>query len=140
MVPIVSVSSNSGNNTAKSVPRRIALTCAAVGGAASLVDINAAAAATLEPPTFSLFSATGGRDAGAADVAFEDTTVRVVSTSSAAAGGQRVPVALWYPTAAAAASSSTSISYPHTISVAKIARVLLNSPPTTPRWGWGCTS
>ena len=64
-------------------------------------------------------------------VAFDDSSVRV----SVGGGGQRVPVALWYPAEGANASSpAMSVEYPHSISVAKISRVLLNLPESTPRW------
>ena len=81
-------------------------------------------------------------------VVFEDAMVRVTRSRSGDGIDERqfqfVPVALWYPTAKAAAvhipaaaegqSPAATTTYPHAISVAKIARVLLNAPEGTPRW------
>eukprot|EP00793_Prasinoderma_coloniale_P003932 PRCOL_00006773-RA len=42
---------------------------------------------------------------------------------------------MWYPAAGeSAAAGASPVLYPHAISVAKIARVLLSLPPSTPRW------
>jgi dienelactone hydrolase len=70
-------------------------------------------------------------------VAFEDARVTVAGT------GQVVPVAVWYPTVVAdplvekdpslRPTPAAAATYPHAISVAKIARVLLNAPASTPR-------
>ena len=151
---------NNNNHHRRGVPRRIALTSAAVGGAASLVDgsggvgvgVGVGVANALEgvepPPTSSPADvvrraaslANGGR--GPSTVVFEDAIVRVATNNDSeeeggGGGGQRVPVGIWYPTRMenlVTATTSSSVSYPHSISVAKIARVLLNTPPTTPRW------
>ena len=47
---------------------------------------------------------------------------------------QVVPVAVWYPSRDPAPPNAVPAVYPHAISVAKIARVLLGLPPSVPRW------
>ena len=72
---------------------------------------------------------------------FDDARVAIPGS------GQRVPVATWFPDASGTGAGaepsviserrgpdSSPLYYPHAISVAKIARVLLNTPESTPRW------
>jgi dienelactone hydrolase len=73
-------------------------------------------------------------------VVFDDARVAIPGS------GQSVPVATWFPDASGAGAAAPSaisdrrdpasspLYYPHAISVAKIARVLLNTPESTPRW------
>lgn len=95
------------------------------GGGGAMASTMAPSIANRGP-----FSASSQASPALCTVAFEDAFVKVDNLNTA----QRVPVALWYPTSAAANSGAASVTYPHTISVAKIARVLLNTSPDTPRW------
>lgn len=108
------------------VTRRFTLTAVAGAAAASRGSAPATAsiASTSEVVRRAADIATNG--AGASTVAFDDASVTIDGT------GQVVPVAVWYPTDAT--SSGATPTYPHAISVAKIARVLLNLPESTPRF------
>ena len=122
------------------VPRRAAL---ALSGAASLATGAAALGASAgASPTPSPASSTAFARSGAARnrVVFDDARVAIPGS------GQSVPVATWFPDASGAGAAAPSaisdrrdptsspLYYPHAISVAKIARVLLNTPESTPRW------
>ena len=106
------------------VPRRAALTALTAAAASSrdLSPATASVASTSEVVREAAALATNG--AGASTVAFDDATVTIRGT------GQVVPVAVWYPTD----GTGPTPTYPHAISVAKIARVLLNTPKSTPRF------
>ena len=108
------------------VPRRAALTALTAAAAAASRDLSpatASVASTSEVVREAAALATNG--AGASTVAFDDATVTIPGT------GQVVPVAVWYPTD----GTGPTPTYPHAISVAKIARVLLNTPSRlTPRF------
>jgi len=108
------------------VPRRAALTALTAAAAAASRDLSpatASVASTSEVVREAAALATNG--AGASTVAFDDATVTIPGT------GQVVPVAVWYPTY----GTGPTPTYPHAISVAKIARVLLNTPiRLTPRF------
>ena len=106
------------------VPRRAALTALTAAAASSrdLSPATASVASTSEVVREAAALATNG--AGASTVAFDDATVTIRGT------GQVVPVAVWYPTD----GTGPTPTYPHAISVAKIARVLLNTPESTPRF------
>ena len=110
----------------------------ALSGASSLATGAAAlgASAGASPPPSPASSPAFARSGAAIHrVVFEDARVAIPGS------GQSVPVATWFPDASGAPderrdemSSPGVLYYPHAISVAKIARVLLNTPESTPRW------
>ena len=136
----VRASSDARGAVASKLPRRAAL---ALSGAASLATGAAALGASAgASPTPSPASSTAFARSGAARnrVVFDDARVAIPGS------GQSVPVATWFPDASGAGAAAPSaisdrrdpasspLYYPHAISVAKIARVLLNTPESTPRW------
>lgn len=136
----VRASSDARGAVASKLPRRAAL---ALSGAASLATGAAALGASAgASPTPSPASSTAFARSGAARnrVVFDDARVAIPGS------GQSVPVATWFPDASGAGAAAPSaisdrrdpasspLYYPHFISVAKIARVLLNTPESTPRW------
>jgi dienelactone hydrolase len=130
-------SSDARGTVANTLPRRAAL---ALSGASSLATGAAAlgASAGASPPPSPASSPAFARSGAAIHrVVFEDARVAIPGS------GQSVPVATWFPDSASGApdplrrdemSSPGVLYYPHAISVAKIARVLLNTPESTPRW------
>jgi len=128
-------SSDARGTVANTLPRRAAL---ALSGASSLATGAAAlgASAGASPPPSPASSPAFARSGAAIHrVVFEDARVAIPGS------GQSVPVATWFPDAFGAPderrdemSSPGVLYYPHAISVAKIARVLLNTPESTPRW------
>ena len=125
------------------VPRRAALTAAvayaAVARGSAALPASASIASPASGVVLSRAAALATNGASPSAVAFEDARVTVAGT------GQVVPVAVWYPVVAAAdplveknpsprPTPAAAATYPHAISVAKIARVLLNTPESTPRW------
>ena len=124
------------------VPRRAALTAAvayaAVARGSAALPASASIASPASGVVLSRAAALATNGASPSAVAFEDARVTVAGT------GQVVPVAVWYPVVAAAdplveknpsprPTPAAAATYPHAISVAKIARVLLNAPASTPR-------
>ena len=93
-----------------------------------LSPATASVASTSEVVREAAALATNG--AGASTVAFDDATVTMRGT-----GQVVVPVAAWYPTD----GTGPTPTYPHAISVAKIARVLLNCGRSPPRGSWIAT-
>ena len=133
-------SSDARGTVANTLPRRAAL---ALSGASSLATGAAAlgASAGASPPPSPASSPAFARSGAAIHrVVFEDARVAIPGS------GQSVPVATWFPDASGAGAAAPSaisdrrdpasspLYYPHAISVAKIARVLLNTPESTPRW------
>ena len=121
------------------MPRRAAL---ALSGSLATGAAALGASAGASPPP-SPASPTPFASSGAARnrVVFDDARVAIPGS------GQRVPVATWFPDASGTGAGaepsviserrgpdSSPLYYPHAISVAKIARVLLNTPESTPRW------
>ena len=101
---------------------------AGLGGPAAAAGGRGAAAGA--PPRGAPGRGRGAAAAAAppATVAYEDGAVSVAS--------QRVPVSLWYPAGAAGGGGGAApapLYYPHAISVAKIARVLLGLGKWVPR-------
>ena len=136
----VRASSDARGAVASKLPRRAAL---ALSGASSLATGAAAlgASAGASPPPSPASSPAFARSGAAIHrVVFEDARVAIPGS------GQSVPVATWFPDASGAGAAAPSaisdrrdpasspLYYPHAISVAKIARVLLNTPESTPRW------
>ena len=130
-------SSDTRGAVASTLPRRAALASLATGAAA----LGASAGASPPPsPVSSTAFASSGQARNR--VVFEDACVAIPGS------GQSVPVATWFPDVPAGAGAgaapsviserrgpdSSPLYYPHAISVAKIARVLLNTPESTPRW------
>lgn len=124
------------------VPRRAALTAAVAYAAVARGSAALPASASVASPASGVVlrraAALATNGASPSAVAFEDARVTVAGT------GQVVPVAVWYPVVAAAdplveknpsprPTPAAAATYPHAISVAKIARVLLNAPASTPR-------
>ena len=124
------------------VPRRAALTAAvayaAVARGSAALPASASVASPASGVVLSRAAALATNGASPSAVAFEDARVTVAGT------GQVVPVAVWYPVVAVAdplveknpsprPTPAAAATYPHAISVAKIARVLLNAPASTPR-------
>ena len=133
-------SSDARGTVANTLPRRAAL---ALSGASSLATGAAAlgASAGASPPPSPASSPAFARSGAAIHrVVFEDARVAIPGS------GQSVPVATWFPDASGAGAAAPSaisdrrepasspLYYPHAISIAKIARVLLNTPESTPRW------
>ena len=127
------------------MPRRAALAAAALSSAASApnpADASPSSSAALVADTARRAAdiATGG--AGPSTVVFQDARVSVVPQPAPDGSGspsrsrspQVVPVAVWYPSRDPAPPNAVPAAYPHAISVAKIARVLLGLPPSVPRW------
>ena len=121
------------------MPRRAAL---ALSGSLATGAAALGASAGASPPP-SPASPTPFASSGTARnrVVFDDARVAIPGS------GQRVPVATWFPDASGTGAGaepsviserrgpdSSPLYYPHAISVAKIARVLLNTPESTPRW------
>jgi len=125
------------------VPRRAALTAAVAYAAVARGSAALPASAPIASPASGVVvrraAALATNGASPSAVAFEDARVTVAGT------GQVVPVAVWYPVVVAVAdplveknpsprpTPAAAATYPHAISVAKIARVLLNAPASTPR-------
>ena len=123
-------SSDARGTVANTMPRRAAL---ALSGSSLATGLGASAGASL-PPSPASSPAFARSGAAIRRVVFEDARVAIPGS------GQSVPVATWFPEASGApderrdSESPGVLYYPHAISVAKIARVLLNTPESTPRW------
>ena len=123
----------------RKMPRRAALALSASAslatGAAAFGVSAASATGELTTPKFVNKLVDGGLGTRNR-VVFHDIQVSIPGS------GQRVPVATWCPgerdspfsDGDGADDETPAAYYPHQISIAKIARVLLNTPETTPTW------
>ena len=126
------------------MPRRAALAAAALSSAASAAsptDASPSSSAALVADTARRAADIATAGAGPSTVVFQDARVSVdpppapgTPTGTRSRSPQVVPVAVWYPSRDPAPPNAVPAVYPHAISVAKIARVLLGLPPSVPRW------
>ena len=123
----------------RTMPRRAALALsvsASLETASVAFGANASSTGEATAPSFVNAFADGTAGTRNRSVMFDDVKITIQSS------GQQVPVATWYPSEVFPITEETSTTnnasnesyYPHAISVAKIARVLLNTPDSTPRW------